>query len=96
MTRVDFIESTITRNTTGIQAQGGAGTTNVGVSSSLISGNTTGVAAGAGGNVFLTASTITRNGTGLSTAGGSIVSGQLNRLYNNTPNGSFGSTVPRT
>ena len=75
VTRVDFIESTITRNTTGIQAQGGAGTTNVGVSSSLISGNTTGVAAGAGGNVFLTSSTITRNGTGLSNAGGSIVSG---------------------
>ena len=96
VTRVDFIESTITRNTTGIQAQGGAGTTNVGVSASMISGNTTGVATGAGGNVFLTSSTITRNGTGLSNAGGSIVSGQLNRLYNNTPNGSFGSTVPRT
>ena len=62
----------------------------------MISGNTTGVATGAGGNVFLTSSTIPRNGTGLSNAGGSIVSGQLNRLYNNTPNGSFGSTVPRT
>jgi hypothetical protein len=96
VSRIDFIDSTITKNTTaGIQAGGGAGVANVGVSSSLISGNGLGVNAGANGNVFLTDATITRNTTGLATAGGAIASGTLNRLYNNGTNGTFGSTVPR-
>ena len=96
LSRIDFIDSTITKNTTaGIQAGGGAGAANVGVSSSLISGNGLGINAGANGNVFLTNATITRNTTGLATAGGAIASGTLNRLYNNGTNGPFGSTVPR-
>ncbi|MEO8677056.1 MAG: hypothetical protein ABI569_15890, partial [Casimicrobiaceae bacterium] len=96
LTRVDFVESTISGNTTGIQAQSGTGTANVSASSTMISGNTTGVTAAAGGNVFLTDSTITRNQTGLSGTGGTITSGTLNRLYNNGTPGSFTSTVPRT
>jgi len=96
VTRVDFIESTISGNTTGIQAQSPAGTANVSASSTMISGNTTGVTSALGGNVFLTDSTITRNGTGLAGAGGTITSGTLNRLYNNTTSGGFTSTVPRT
>ena len=96
VSRVDFIDSTITKNTAaGIQAGGGVGTANVGVSSSLISGNGLGVNASANGNVYLTDATITRNTTGLATAGGAITSGTLNRLYNNGTNGVFGSTVPR-
>ena len=96
VTRVDFVESTISGNTTGIQAQSPAGTANVSASSTMISGNTTGVTSALGGNVFLTDSTITRNGTGLAGAGGTITSGTLNRLYNNTTPGGFTSTVPRT
>jgi len=96
VSRIDFIDSTITKNTTaGIQAGGSTGAANVGISSSLVSGNGTGVTAAANGNVFLTDATITRNTTGLATAGGAIASGTLNRLYNNGTNGSFGSTVPR-
>ena len=95
VTRVDFVESTITKNTTGIQAQAPTATANVGVSSTMISGNGTGVTSALGGNVFLTDATITRNATGLQGAGGTITSGTLNRLYNNTTNGSFTATVPR-
>jgi hypothetical protein len=94
--RIDFIESTITKNSgVGIQAGGVTGTANVSVTSSLVSGNGTGVQAAAGGNVYMTDSTITRNATGLSTAGGAIASGADNRLYNNTVPGAFGSTVPK-
>jgi hypothetical protein len=96
VSRIDFIESTVTKNSgAGILAGGSAGTANVSLTSSLVSGNGTGVQASANGNVFLTDSTITRNATGLATAGGAIASGTENRLYNNTTNGSFGSTVPR-
>ena len=39
---------------------------------------------------------ITRNVIGLNTVGGgTMVSGTENRLYNNTSNGSFGTTIPR-
>lgn len=56
----------------------------------------TGVVARAGANVFLTDTTITRNVIGLnSVGGGTMVSGTLNRLYSNTSNGVFGTTVPR-
>ena len=95
VTRVDFVESTITKNTTGIQAQAPTATANVGVSSTMISGNGTGVTSALGGNVFLTAATVTRNATGLQGAGGTITSGTLNRLYNNATNGSFTATVLR-
>jgi hypothetical protein len=45
--------------------------------------------------VFVTDSAITRNATGLAAAGGTITSGTLNRLYNNTSNGAFSGTTPR-
>jgi hypothetical protein len=96
VSRVSFIESTITKNSgAGISAGGGAGTASVDLSSSLVSGNGTGINAGANANVFVTDSAITRNSTGLATSGGTITSGTLNRLYNNTANGAFGGTTPR-
>ena len=97
MTRVDVIDSTFTKNSlTGVSTGGSVGTVNLSLSSSLVSGNGTGVVAGAGANVFLTDTTITRNVIGLnSVGGGTMVSGTLNRLYNNTSNGVFGTTVPR-
>jgi hypothetical protein len=97
ISRVDFIESTITKNSgQGMLVGGGTGVANVSATSSLISGNGFGIQASNGASVFLTESTITRNTTGITAAGGgAIASGTLNRLYNNTTNGSFGSTVPR-
>jgi hypothetical protein len=95
ISRVDFIESTIIKNSgQGILVGGGTGTANVSATSSLISGNGFGIQASNGGNVFVTDSTITRNTTGLA-AGGAIASGTLNRLYNNGTDGTFGSTVLR-
>lgn len=97
ISRVDFIESTIIKNSgQGILVGGGTGTANVSATSSLISGNGFGIQASNGGNVFVTDSTITRNTTGLAAAGGgAIASGTLNRLYNNGTDGTFGSTVLR-
>jgi hypothetical protein len=94
--RVDFLDTTITRNSgAGIQSGGVTGTANVSLTGSMVSGNGTGVQAGSGAVVYLTDSTVTRNATGLATSGGTINTGSDNRLQNNTVNGSFGPAVPK-
>ena len=94
--RVDFLDSTITRNSgSGVVAGGAGGTANVSLTGSMVSGNGTGVGALAAGTVYLTDTTVTRNATGLSAAGGTINTGGDNRLQNNTANGAFGPLVPK-
>ena len=96
LSRVDFLDSTITRNSgSGVVAGGAGGTANVSLTGSMVSGNGTGVGALAAGTVYLTDTTVTRNATGLSAAGGTINTGGDNRLQNNTANGAFGPLVPK-
>lgn len=80
----------------GIAASGsGGGRARVSVSNSTVTNNPTGISAVISSTIHVANTTITRNTTGLLPDGGSLISFGDNKLFSNTSNGTFTSTVAK-